>query len=48
MLTPVSVLLQGILFHDRMADPELKKIKPDLKQLVFRFKKRNPGIEMAK
>ena len=42
------MLLQGVLFHDRMAEGELKKIKPDLKQQVFRFKKRHPGVEMAK
>ena len=39
---------QGVLFHDRMEPAEQKKIKPDLKQLIHRFKRKHPDLQPAK
>ena len=43
-----AICLQGVLFHERMADAEQKKIKPDLKQLIHRFKRKHPDLQPAK
>ena len=40
--------LQGVLFHDRMDAGEQKKIKPDLKALIGRFRRKHPAVAPAK
>jgi hypothetical protein len=43
-----SVLLQGVLFHDRMAPEVLEKVRPALIQLEESYLTAHPGVAIQR